>query len=77
MDVNGKNFKKFLERQQLYESQYDADSRKKQHSKGKLTARERIAILFDTDTFEEVDAFVTPAKGEGEFGKIASSYGDG
>ena len=30
-----------------------------QHSKGKLTARERIKILFDAGTFEEIDPFVT------------------
>ncbi|MBM3925072.1 MAG: methylmalonyl-CoA carboxyltransferase [SAR202 cluster bacterium] len=30
-----------------------------QHSKGKLTARERLHLLFDPDTFEELDAFVT------------------
>ena len=29
-----------------------------QHAKGKLTAHERIALLFDEDTFEEIDAFV-------------------
>jgi propionyl-CoA carboxylase beta chain len=29
-----------------------------QHAKGKLTARERIEILFDTDSFEEWDMFV-------------------
>ena len=29
-----------------------------QHSKGKLTARERIAILFDEDSFVELDVFV-------------------
>ncbi len=29
-----------------------------QHAKGKLTARERIDILFDPDTFEEWDMFV-------------------
>jgi propionyl-CoA carboxylase beta chain len=29
-----------------------------QHEKGKMTARERIAALFDPDTFEELDAFV-------------------
>ncbi|MEX0649151.1 MAG: acyl-CoA carboxylase subunit beta [Balneolaceae bacterium] len=32
---------------------------KKQHDKGKLTARERIDLLVDKDTFEEIDAFVT------------------
>lgn len=31
----------------------------KQHQKGKLTARERITLLLDHDTFEEVDAFKT------------------
>jgi len=30
----------------------------KQHAKGKLTARERIALLLDPDTFEEWDMFV-------------------
>tara|TARA_X000000950_G_C13921526_1_gene663808 strand:+ start:1470 stop:3023 length:1554 start_codon:yes stop_codon:yes gene_type:complete len=29
-----------------------------QHSKGKLTARERIELLLDTDSFEEIGAFV-------------------
>jgi len=28
-----------------------------QHKRGKLTARERIQLLFDTDTFEELDQF--------------------
>lgn len=32
---------------------------KKQHEKGKLTARERIDLLVDKGTFEETDAFVT------------------
>ena len=31
----------------------------KQHDKGKLTARERIDLLLDNDSFEEMDAFVT------------------
>lgn len=30
-----------------------------QHSRGKLTARERMALLMDEGTFEEIDAFVT------------------
>ncbi|MFZ9425011.1 MAG: carboxyl transferase domain-containing protein, partial [Limnohabitans sp.] len=29
-----------------------------QHAKGKLTARERIEVLLDEDTFEEWDMFV-------------------
>lgn len=32
---------------------------KKQHDKGKLTARERLDLLLDNDSFEEVDPFVT------------------
>jgi propionyl-CoA carboxylase beta chain len=31
----------------------------KQHEKGKLTARERISLLMDQNSFEEIDAFVT------------------
>ena len=30
-----------------------------QHAKGKLTARERIELLLDEDSFEEFDTFVT------------------
>ena len=30
-----------------------------QHAKGKLTARERISLLLDKGTFEEVDKFIT------------------
>ena len=29
-----------------------------QHAKGKLTARERIALLLDAESFEEFDMFV-------------------
>jgi propionyl-CoA carboxylase beta chain len=32
---------------------------KKQHEAGKLTARERIDLLFDPGTFQEVDKLVT------------------
>ncbi|HCT71281.1 MAG TPA: methylmalonyl-CoA carboxyltransferase, partial [Bacteroidales bacterium] len=31
----------------------------KQHEKGKLTARERIEMLFDEGTFRELDTFVS------------------
>ena len=31
-----------------------------QHAKGKLTARERLNILFDENTFVEIDVFVSP-----------------
>src|SRR3982751_6040074 len=36
-----------------------ADRQKRQQSAGKLTARERIELLFDPGTFEEVDKLVT------------------
>src|SRR3989440_8205183 len=35
------------------------DRLERQHAAGKLTARERIDLLFDPDTFEEVDKLVT------------------
>src|SRR3954453_23048718 len=35
------------------------DRQKRQHDSGKLTARERIELLFDPGTFEEVDKLVT------------------
>src|SRR5579859_6531080 len=47
-----------------------------QHAKGKLTARERIEILLDEDTFEELDRFVTHRSTD--FGLADQKYlGDG
>jgi propionyl-CoA carboxylase beta chain len=77
MDTNGKLFKKFLEREEKIFNQFSAENAKKQHKKGKLTARERIDLLFDKDTFEEIDAFVTPTTITNNFGKVTKSYGDG
>ncbi len=37
-----------------------------QHAKGKLTARERIALLLDKDTFQEVDPFVATWSTDGD-----------
>jgi len=34
------------------------DKIEKQHKEGKLTARERLELLFDAGTFEEIDKFV-------------------
>ena len=75
MDVNGKLFREFLARNERFTQQQRVDAVKAQHSKGKLTARERINILFDEGTFEEVDAFAMSA--EGGFGKGVKSFGDG
>jgi acetyl-CoA carboxylase carboxyltransferase component len=77
MDVKGKNFSRFLERQDSYDSQRDKKAEAKQHAKGKLTAWERIEILFDEETFEEVDAYVTADKADTGFGKVRQAFGDG
>ena len=77
MDINGRNFVRFIDRQTIFSEQYSKESVEKQHNKGKLTARERIALLFDEDSFEEIDAFATPSTTDTGFGKIKSSFGDG
>jgi acetyl-CoA carboxylase carboxyltransferase component len=77
MDLSGKYYKTFLERQEAMKKQYSPKQAEKQHAKGKLTAKERINLLFDTGTFEEIDTFVTPAAIPIEFGKVEKSYGDG
>jgi acetyl-CoA carboxylase carboxyltransferase component len=77
MDLSGKNFKSFVDRQEALKKQYSSKNAEKQHSKGKLTAHERINLLFDAGTFEEIDAFVTPASQPVEFGKVERTYGDG
>ena len=47
-----------------------------QHKRGKLTARERIELLLDKDTFEEFDMFVEHRLSE--FGMEATKIpGDG
>jgi propionyl-CoA carboxylase beta chain len=45
-------------REQAAEEGGGAERRKKQHAAGKLGARERIELLLDPDTFEELDKFV-------------------
>src|ERR1044072_8411977 len=45
-----------------------------QHSKGKLTARERIALLLDEGSFVEIDKYVTH---RGEDPTVQKFYGDG
>ncbi len=69
-------YDKFLERQKELEKQYDEKYYEKQHNRGKLTARERILMLFDEGSFEELDAFI-PSAGGTTFGKVTKAYGDG
>lgn len=47
-----------------------------QHRKGRLTARERIDILFDPNTFTEIDTLVLP-RFESYMGGKSSRHGDG
>jgi len=47
-----------------------------QHHKNRLTARERIDLLFDAGTFEEIDALALPRQ-EDYLGGKRSRYGDG
>jgi len=47
-----------------------------QHGKNRLTARERIHLLFDPGTFEEIDALALP-RHETYLGGKRSRYGDG
>ena len=77
MDLTGKSFKAFTDRQEALKKQYSQKQSDKQHSKGKLTAHERISLLFDHGTFEEIDAFVIPANQPVEFGRVERTYGDG
>lgn len=56
--MNEKNERLLRLRKQAKQGGGEARIRR-QHEKGKLTARERINILVDKDSFEEIDAFVT------------------
>ncbi|RME82574.1 MAG: acyl-CoA carboxylase subunit beta [Caldilineae bacterium] len=50
--------------------------RERQHKKGRLTARERIELLFDPNTFEEIDTLVLPRTERYMDGR-SSRHGDG
>jgi propionyl-CoA carboxylase beta chain len=57
-------------------SQGTAREAETQHSKGRLTARERIELLFDAGSFEEIDALALP-RYDVYLGGKQSRYGDG
>jgi propionyl-CoA carboxylase beta chain len=48
----------------------------RQHEKGKMTARERLEMLVDPGTFQEVEAYVLPI-GDDQCLPVEKSYGDG
>ena len=70
-----KSYEQFSARQELLDKQYDEAYVQKQHKRGKLTAHERILLLFDEGTFEETDAYIPPA--DASFGKSVKAFGDG
>ena len=53
-----------------------ADRISKQHAKGKLTARERLDLLLDPGTFNEIEPFITSGVGEAGL-ESEQFYGDG
>lgn len=77
MDIDGKYYRAFKERLEKLDAQSSKEKIRKQHAKGKLTARERLDILLDEGSFEEIDAFVVPDTEGIEFGKVEKNYGDG
>lgn len=77
MDKNSKHYKKLQDRKRIIEEQNSPEAKAKQHDKGKLTARERIEILFDSDSFNELDAFASSQQLASGFGKSTKAYGDG
>lgn len=71
MDLESKNFSKLKKRLKNLEQQ-ELKAVQKQHSKGKLSARERINLLFDEGSFTEIDAFITTGKNDDP-----ENFGDG
>jgi propionyl-CoA carboxylase beta chain len=77
MDINGRQFKKFLERREKLETHHREFAVDKQHTKGKLSALQRIELLFDAGSFNEIDAYSRTAFSDSSFGKMIDAYGDG
>ncbi len=73
MQDNRPAFIRFRQRSEALEEQYSDAYNERQHAKGKLTARERIDLLFDAGSFEELDAFVRAQNMK----EVPGSYGDG
>ena len=58
MDTNAEAFDELRRREEKEKALGGPERVKKQHDSGKLTARERLGLLFDSGTFEELDMFV-------------------
>jgi acetyl-CoA/propionyl-CoA carboxylase len=72
--MHEEKLKQFYERKSNAEAGGGAEKIDSQHSKGKLTARERLNLLLDTNSFVELDKFVTHRSDDPELKKY---YGDG
>ncbi len=57
--MHSEKIKKFSHKRREAEQAGGEERIKAQHDKGKLTARERIALLLDEGSFTEIDAFAT------------------
>lgn len=73
MQDNRPAFRRFNQRSETLAQQYNEAYYNRQHAKGKLTARERIDLLFDPKSFEELDTFVRPQNNKA----LPGSFGDG
>jgi propionyl-CoA carboxylase beta chain len=58
MKSNKEKYKEFLEKSKIAELGGGEDRIEKQHKAGRLTARERLKILLDSNSFVEFDKFV-------------------
>lgn len=58
MDTVAERLKKLQEKEKVERALGGAERVEKQHKSGKLTARERIDLLFDAGSFHELDLFV-------------------
>ena len=72
--MHEEKLKQFYERKLTADVGGGEDKIDSQHSKGKLTARERINLLLDPNSFNELDKFVTHRSDDPELKKF---YGDG
>jgi acetyl-CoA/propionyl-CoA carboxylase len=72
--MHEEKIKKLYNMKKMAEGGGGEDKVESQHSKGKLTARERISLLLDEGTFIEIDKYVTHRSDDPETTKY---YGDG
>ena len=72
--MHEEKLKQFYERNSNAEAGGGSEKIDSQHSKGKLTARERLNLLLDSNSFVELDKFVTHRSDDPELKRY---YGDG